>query len=253
MRQVIQGLEEGLNAIADAISEGGGGGGGIVPTPTLDDDGKVLKVVSQSQEEVAPEWSSLREVPRGGRVGQVLTRNSDDYGWADASGGLPALDSEEDKGKVLMAQYDSDTERIYPEWSTINQVPNSGSTGQVLTKTARGYGWANASGGGGNIDVLKIDMNKSDFSVDEHDSSYYIAGIMSYPSGMSSKIDNIISIKIVDNADSGYPDIITPTTNDDCAIYFDGDMVYIKISSTIYGKLGTRQANHFYMTYYTGA
>ena len=156
MKTVIAGLEEGLNAIADAL-EGGGGEGAVVPVPTLDDDGKVLRVVSQSQDKVAPEWSEIREVSRGGRNGQVLTKNGDDYGWENPSGGLPPLYSEEDKDKALIAHYDSDTEAIYPEWSMINQVPSGGIKGQVLTKTSgRGYEWANASGGGGSSSIKHI-------------------------------------------------------------------------------------------------
>ena len=252
MKTVIAGLEEGLNAIAEAL-EGGGGGGGNVPTPTLDDDGKVLRVVSQSQEEVAPEWSSVREVPTGGSNGQVLTKNSSGYGWANASGGLPALYGEEDKGKVLMAQYDSDTERTYPAWSTIKQVPTGGTTGQVLTRTSgSGYGWVNASGGGGgNINVLKIDVDKSDFSPSEGASGMYDASV--YISGALTKINNMVSISIVDNVDSGTPTFRTPASDDDCSIFYDSDMTTVRISSTIYNALGTRQATHFYLTYYTGA
>ena len=88
MKTVIAGLEEGLNAIADAL-EGGGGGGGegaVVPVPTLEDESKVLKAIPQSQTRVAPEWGTVREVPIGGEIGQVLTKNSDDYGWSDLSG-----------------------------------------------------------------------------------------------------------------------------------------------------------------------
>lgn len=250
MKNVIAGLEEGLQAIAEALESGGGGGN--VPTPTLDDDGKVLRVVSQSQEEVAPEWSDSREVPRGGQNGQVLTRTSEGYGWAAPSGGLPAL-YEEDNGKVLMAQYDSDTENTYPAWSLIKQVPAGGTTGQVLTRTSgSGYGWATPSGGGGgNIGVLKIDVNKSDFSPSEGASGMYDAGV--FISGALTKINSMIGITIVDNVDSGYPVLITPKDDTDCSIFYDSDMTMIRISSTIYNALGTRQAIHFYMTYYTGA
>ena len=138
MRQVIQGLEEGLQSIAEAL-EGGGSGGivptpaaadegkvltanddgtaswetpeGGIPTPTLDDEGKVLKAVPQTQTTVAPEWGTIRELPIGGYDGDVLKRTSNGY-----------------------------------EWSVINQVPNGGSTGQVLRKrNSTSYEWSNIS------------------------------------------------------------------------------------------------------------
>ena len=248
MKTVIAGLEEGLNAIAEAL-EGGGGGGGSVPTPTLDDDGKVLKVVSQSQEEVAPEWATVREVPAGGRNGQVLTKDSEGYGWATPATEIPSV--EENYGKFLQAGSIDDDVPV--QWNTIRQVPSGGTTGQVLTRTSgSGYGWANASGGGGNIDVLKISVDKSEFSPDEGNSGYYVAGIMTPIPNAVTKINNMISISIVDNVDSGYPSFTTPASDNECSIYYD-DMVTIKINSNIYQTLGTRQATHFYLTYYTGA
>lgn len=90
MKTVIAGLEEGLNAIAEALEgdsivptpaaadegkvltanddgtaswETPDGG---IPTPTLDDEGKVLKAVPQTQTTVAPEWGTVNEVPIGG-------------------------------------------------------------------------------------------------------------------------------------------------------------------------------------------
>ena len=279
MKTVIAGLEEGLNAIAEALE---GGGSEVVPTPTAadegkvltagddgtaswedagsglpeytspDDSGKILKLIEQDQQgNLAPEWSTPREVPAGGSNGQVLTKNSNGYGWAAPSGGLPALD-EEDNGKALIAQYDSDTEATYPAWSTIRQVPSGGTAGQVLTKTSgSGYGWAAASGGGGNIDVLKIDLSKSDFSPSEGASGMYDASV--FISGALTKINNMISISVVDNVDSGTPTFKVPASDDDCSIFYDSEMTTIRISSTIYNFLGTRQANHFYLTYYTGA
>ena len=123
MKNVIAGLEEGLNAIAEAIEGGGGSSivptpaaadegkvltagddgtaswenasGGGIPTPTLDDESKVLRVIPQSQTRVAPEWSSIREVSRGGQNGQVLTAiGGGDYEWANASGGGGSITKE---------------------------------------------------------------------------------------------------------------------------------------------------------------
>ena len=281
MKTVIAGLEEGLNAIADALEGGGGGGGSIVPTPaaadegkvltanddgtaswedagsgiptpTLDDEGKVLKAVPQTQTTVAPEWTTIRELPIGGREGQVLTKSYEGYEW-ETPNGLPAL-YDEDNGKVLMAQYDSDTENTYPAWSILKGVPNSNASdaGKVLTCTGRNaYGWAPASGGGGggHIDVIKFDIAKAQFNKDGD--MYKV-----YPStedpDIATKINNIISISIVDNVDEGYPDLINPATGE-FSIYYEDDVVTIQISSTIYDKLGIRGNNHFYMTYYTGA
>lgn len=147
MKNVIAGLEEGLNAIAEALEGGnivptpaaadegkvltaGDDGtaswedaGSGLPTPTLDDDGKVLRVVSQSQEEVAPEWSSVREVPTGGSTGNVLKKTSNGYGWA-----------------------------------AISTVPSTSgaSNGDVLTNDGGIPTWAPASGGGGSSSIKHI-------------------------------------------------------------------------------------------------
>ena len=248
MKNVIAGLEEGLNAIAEALDGGSGGEGAVVPVPTLDDESKVLKAVPQSQTEVAPEWATIREVPNGGQNGQVLTKNSNGYGWATPTKEIPSVD--ENSGKFLQAGSIDDDVPV--RWSTVSQVPSGGTTGQVLTKTASGYGWANASGGGGggHIDVLKIDVDKSEFSPSEVASGMYDAGV--FISGALTKINNMIGITIVDNTDSGYPDLISVNSKSDCSIFYDSDMTMIRISSDIYNALGTRQANHFYMTYYTG-
>ena len=260
MKTVIAGLEEGLNAIADALEGGGSGGGGNVPTPTLDDDGKVLKVVSQSQEEVAPEWSTVREVPTGGQRYQVLTKTgtgNSAYGWANAptpEKELPAISSS-DSGKLLQAWYDSEEGYGYTAWGNVASVPNSSASdsGKVLTCTGKNkYGWAPASGGGGgHIDVLKIDLSKSDFSPSEVTSGMYDASV--FISGALTKIDNMINISVVDNVDSGTPTFRTVLNEDECSIFYDSDMTTIRINSTIYNALGTRQATHFYLTYYTGA
>ena len=278
MKTVIAGLEEGLNAIAEAL-EGGGGGGGNVPTPTLDDDGKVLKVVSQSQEEVAPEWATVREVPAGGRNGQVLTKNSDGYGWAAPAGGLPSSTSSDygkvltvdnhgdpdwatpekelpsissgDSGKVLRSWYDSEEGYGYSRWDTIASVPssNASDSGKILTCTGRNaYGWAPASGGG-HIDVVKFDIAKAQFS---QDGDMYKVYASTEDPNIATKINHIISMSIVDDIDENYPDLINPATGE-FSIYYEDELVTIKISSTIYEKLGTRGNNYFYMTYYTGA
>ena len=183
MKTVIAGLEEGLNAIAEALEGGGGGGGSIVPTPTLDDDGKVLRVVSQSQEEVAPEWSTVREVPTGGQRYQVLTKTGTGnvaYGWADAPTPEPELPSisSGDSGKVLKAYYDSEEGYGYSRWDTVASVPSSNASdaGKVLTCSGRNaFGWAPASGGG-KVDTVRLSIPLSSFVAQTHmNKSMYVA------------------------------------------------------------------------------
>jgi hypothetical protein len=248
MKNVIAGLEEGLNAIADAISEGGGGGGAVVPTPTLDDESKVLKAIPQTQTTVAPEWATVREVPIGGQNGQVLTKDSNGYGWATPEGGLPSIGSS-DSGKVLRSWYDSEEGYGYSRWDTIASVPSSTASdnGKILTCTGRNsYGWAPGSSGGGHMDVVKFDIAKAQFN---QDGDMYKVYASTEDPNIATKINNIISISIVDNVDEGYPDLINPATGE-FSIYYEDDLVTIKISSTIYNKLGIRGNNHFYMTYY---
>lgn len=235
MKTVIAGLEEGLNAIADAL-EGGGGGGGNVPTPTLDDEGKVLKAVPQTQTTVAPEWSSVREVSRGGQSGQVLTASGDgDYGWADASGGglpsstgadmgkvltvdnhgnaewatpekeLPTINND-DSNKVLKAYYDSEEGYGYASWGTVAGVPSSNASdaGKVLTCTGRNaYGWAPASGGGGGVSVYRSQgsLLKSNFNaVSSGDySGMYRANVYFYDADGNKlrNINEVINVSIM--------------------------------------------------------
>lgn len=198
MKTVIAGLEEGLNAIADAL-EGGGGGGGegaVVPTPTLDDEGKVLKAIPQSQEKVAPEWDTIRELPIGGREGQVLTRSYEGYEWETPNSLPPVYD--EDNGKALIVQYDSDTETTYPAWSKVATVPSSNASdnGKILTCTGKNaYGWAPASGGGGNISTVRFSIPLSNFTAQTiGNKSMYIAENISstlYKLSLNSKLISI--------------------------------------------------------------
>lgn len=243
MKNVIAGLEEGLQAIAEALE-----GDSIVPTPAAADEGKVLT----ANDDGTASW----EDPEGGLPastgtdrGKVLTVGySGDPGWVTPTKEIPDVIG--NHGKVLMAGNPEDEPPV--QWIAINQVPSGGSTGQVLTKTTNGYGWAAASGGGGNIDVLKISVDKSEFSPSEGSSGYYEAGIMSSIPNALTKINNMIGITIVDNVDSGHPAFMTPQSTDECSIYYDSGMVMIKINSAIYSFLGSREANKFYLTYYNG-
>lgn len=78
MRQVIQGLEEGLSAIAEALE---GSGSEVVPTPTAADEGKVLI----ANDDGTASWTEKNGVPAGGSTGQVLTKTGSGYGWANPS------------------------------------------------------------------------------------------------------------------------------------------------------------------------
>ena len=74
-----------------------------LPEVTSSDNGKVLKVISG-------DWGkgSVREVPTGGTQGQVLTKNSSGFGWADPTGGSKLylhtifIPSDENKGEVVL-------------------------------------------------------------------------------------------------------------------------------------------------------
>ena len=201
MKTVIAGLEEGLNAIAEALEGGGGGGGSIVPTPTLDDDGKVLRVVSQSQEEVAPEWSTVREVPIGGQNGQVLTKGASGYSWANPTGGS------------------------YPE-------PTSATSGQVLTADGLGSAsWQTPSGGGGSsVAVASFTVNSSSWS--DNGNGTHLA----YLSNVTFSYFDVINVYAFYNNswDNCYPIEIKYFYFDDktssLAIVID-DSIYTEISS----------------------
>lgn len=177
MKQVIEGLSEGLQAIAEAVG-GGGGGSSIVPTPAAADEGKVLtanddgtaswedgpeglpddsQAANQSvlmKTVTGPQWETINQVPAGGTQGQVLTKGASGYDWANASGGLPDH-SQATQGSVLALGYSGD-----PEWDNITDIIPEGSKGLVPTTTGvtNGYvltnnngtpAWAAASGGGG--------------------------------------------------------------------------------------------------------
>lgn len=87
-----------------------------------------------------------------GTAGQVLTKTADGVAWTDAQGGSggsvtvdDALSSDSEnpvQNKVVKAALDGKQPAL-----------PSGTSGQILTKTADGVAWADAQGGGGSVTV----------------------------------------------------------------------------------------------------
>lgn len=116
MKQVIEGLEKGLNAIAEAM----GGGTVPIPAPTSSDRGKFLGV----------------------------NTSNNNIGWKDApsGGGLPAS-TYEDEGKSLLVDQNGSPAWGYPH----DLLPDStqASSGDVLAINNQGNpAWTTPSGGG---------------------------------------------------------------------------------------------------------
>lgn len=156
MKQVIQGLEEGLNAIAEAV--GGGGGSSIVPTPAAADEGKVLT----ANDDGTASWEDASGVDMtGAQAGQVLTAIQDMggnliQGWTTPDEGLPEITSSIEQGAVLAVGYSKEAEwennitNLLPNGSRALVPTTSGAgNGYVLTNTNGTPTWAAASGGGG--------------------------------------------------------------------------------------------------------
>lgn len=77
-------------------------------------------------------------IPSGGSAGQVLTKTAEGEGWY-----FPINAQAGEAGQVLTVI--DPTNPMAWFWRTPSYVPAEGTTGQVLTKTSDGYGWANAS------------------------------------------------------------------------------------------------------------
>lgn len=201
MKTVIAGLEEGLNAIAEALE---GGGSEIVPTPTLADEGKVLRAMPQGQESVAPQWETAREVPVGGTQGQVLTKGASGYDWANPSGGS------------------------YPE-------PTSATDGQVLTADGLGgASWETPSGGGGSNVAISSHTISSSSWMDNNDGTH-----MAYVSNVTFSLFDVINVYAfyTNSWDNCYPIEIK-------YFYFDDktSSLGIVIDDSIYTEINTESA-----------
>ena len=157
MKQVIEGLSEGLKAIATAVEAGGSGGEGqVVPAPIATDNGKVLKATGAGQ--VAwQEDATGAGVPTvtSGDDGKVLTADYTGgvgtYSWEDAPSGLPDH-SQAMQGAVLALGYSGDPEwedditDLLPEGSKALVPTTTGVTnGYVLTNNNGTPAWAAAS------------------------------------------------------------------------------------------------------------
>ena len=121
MKQVIEGLEEGLQAIATAL-EGDG-----YPKPTSATDGQVLTADGQG----GADWE---DAPSGlpstqfTQTGDVLTVNDNgDPAWITPSGGLPAQ-SYSTANKVLTSVYDDKSGESTAEWQTSGSLPSQDSS-----------------------------------------------------------------------------------------------------------------------------
>ena len=79
-------------------------------------------------------------LPPGGSEGQIVKRTRTGYVWAsDQTGtGGTSLPAFAGAGRILAINAANNA----AEWIVANVVPTGGSTGQILTKTASSYGWA---------------------------------------------------------------------------------------------------------------
>ena len=184
MKNVIAGLEEGLQDIAEAL----GANSQKVPAPIATDNGKVLKATGAG----AVAWqedATGAGVPAvtSGDDGKVLTADYTGgvgtYSWEDAPSGVPdpgqAL-----QGSVLALGYSGD-----PEWNNITNIIPEGSKGLVPTTTGvtNGYvltnnngtpAWAAASGGGGGSTGIQFITGNISSDIDDKQGIYY-AGVSS--------------------------------------------------------------------------
>lgn len=84
------------------------------------------------------------QFPDGGSTGQILAKTNDGTGWVDAP-------TSAEWGNIE-GQLSEQTD-LYSELESKITMPSGGTTGQVLTKTATGQTWQDASGGG-NVDTV---------------------------------------------------------------------------------------------------
>lgn len=194
MKQVIQGLEEGLGAIATAL-EGDG-----YPKPT--------------------------NVPQG----KVLTADGDDgASWEDAPSGLPTIPG---SGEVLMTEYDAQNDEYYARWtSQWGQMPpyQYANVGDVVTIDAYGNPtWAAPSGGGSVPTITSNDNGKVLSAVyDDKSGSGYAEWVT--PSGGGGVVSTTFTVDGSDFVQDGSSYKVVFDSNGD----YQGDMGLV-ISARIY-------------------
>lgn len=131
MKQVIEGLEEGLNAIAEAVQ----GGAIPLPTPTTADRGKFLGV----------------------------NASNNNIGWKEIDVNALPEQSESTDGMFLRSEFDGISGESEAAWANIKQVPSAiaANAGDVLTADGEGtYDWAAPSGGGSLPSYTSDDIGK---------------------------------------------------------------------------------------------
>lgn len=117
MKTVIEGLEKGLQDIATAL----GGGSDIVPTPTAQDEGKVLTANDDGTASWETSQGGLPDYSQSTPGSVLATQYSGDLGWDRPENLLRGLllpdITGDDDGKVLQAYY-NDKSGSYAAWST---------------------------------------------------------------------------------------------------------------------------------------
>lgn len=127
-------------------------------------------------------------------------------------------------------------------------VPASGTTGQVLTKTASGYGWADASGGGtvDTVNGISPDSNKNvqvdvELTQDEYDAlpASKLTDDVNYwiKDGKNNPLNNTVMASGVayDNTDSG----LTATNVQGAVDELNNGLMNVEILSYDERKIGT--------------
>ena len=100
-------------------------------------------------------WAvTVNEVPASGTTNYLLQKTANGYAWANALGNY--VTGPGSSTDAHLAVFDGTTGKIIKDWWAVPtgfDPANSGSTGQVLTKTANGYNWQTPSSSAGITNV----------------------------------------------------------------------------------------------------